>query len=94
MAASLLNAIHLPELITATPQACEAQAIALATQPGKLLEIKQKLAENKLTTPLFDTQYLCNHIEAAFTQIYERYQAGLLPDHIIATANAHEQISP
>ncbi|WP_052177682.1 tetratricopeptide repeat protein [Methylotenera sp. G11] len=94
MAASLLNAIHLPELITATPQEYEAEAIALATQPGKLSEIKQKLAENRLTTPLFDTQHFCNHIEAAYTQIYERYQAGLMPDHIIATVNDHERISP
>jgi len=92
MAASLLNAIHLPELVTATQQEYEAQAIALATQPGKLLEIKQKLAENRLTTPLFDTRYFCNHIEAAYTQIYERYHAGLLPDHIITTVTDHERM--
>jgi len=94
MAASLLNAIHLPELITTTPQAYETQAIALATQPDALLKIRQKLANNRLTTPLFDTQYFCNHLEAAFTQIYERYEAGLMPDHIIATAIDHEQASP
>jgi protein O-GlcNAc transferase len=92
MAASLLNAIHLPELITATPQEYETQAIALATQPEKLMKIKQKLANNRLTTPLFDTQQFSNHIEAAYTQIYQRYQADLMPDHIHVKANHHEQM--
>jgi predicted O-linked N-acetylglucosamine transferase (SPINDLY family) len=92
MAASLLNAIHLPELITTTPQEYETQAIALATQPEKLMKIKQKLANNRLTTPLFDTQQFSNHIEAAYTQIYQRYQADLMPDHIHVKANHHEQM--
>jgi len=90
MAASLLNAIRLPELITTTPQEYEAQAIAFATQPDKLLKVKQKLASNRLTTPLFDTQYFCHHIEAAFTQIHERYHSDLMPDHVIAAINDHE----
>jgi predicted O-linked N-acetylglucosamine transferase (SPINDLY family) len=92
MAASLLNAIHLPELIATTPQEYETQAIALATQPEKLMKIKQKLANNRLTTPLFNTQQFSHHIEAAYTQIYQRYQADLMPDHIHVKANHHEQI--
>lgn len=82
MAASLLNAIHLPELITNTQEEYEALAITLATHPDKLESIKQKLANNRLTTPLFDIEYFTKHIESAYTQIYERYQAGLEPEHI------------
>ena len=82
VAASLLNAIGLTELITSTPQAYEALAIELATNPGKLANIKHKLATNRLTTPLFDTQTFTRHIEAAYTMMYERYQANLPPDHI------------
>lgn len=82
VAASLLNAIGLPELITSTPQAYEHLAIELATNPAKLARIKQKLADNRLTTPLFDTCLITKHIEAAYTTMYERYQAGLSPDHI------------
>jgi predicted O-linked N-acetylglucosamine transferase (SPINDLY family) len=82
VAASLLNAIGLTELITSTPQAYEALAIELATNPEKLAAIKHKLANNRLTTPLFDTQTFARHIEAAYTMMYERYQANLLPDHI------------
>jgi predicted O-linked N-acetylglucosamine transferase (SPINDLY family) len=83
VAASLLNAIHLPELITTTLEAYEQMAIDLATHPEKLAVIKRKLAENRLTTPLFDTKLFTKLIEAAYTAMYERHQAGLTPDHIV-----------
>jgi protein O-GlcNAc transferase len=83
MAASLLTAIDLPELITRTPEAYEQMAIDLATHPEKLAIIKRKLAENRLTTPLFDTKLFTKHIEAAYIAMYERHQAGLSPDHIL-----------
>jgi predicted O-linked N-acetylglucosamine transferase (SPINDLY family) len=82
MAASLLNAIGLPELIAATPEAYEQTAVELATQPEKMAIIKRKLAENRLTTPLFDTRLFTKHIEAAYTVMHERHQAGLAPDHL------------
>ena len=83
VAASLLNTIRLPELVTTTLEAYEQMAIDLATDPEKLATIKQKLAENRLTTPLFDTKIFTTHIEKAYTAMYERYQAGLPPDHIV-----------
>jgi predicted O-linked N-acetylglucosamine transferase (SPINDLY family) len=82
IAASLLTAIRLPELITSTPQEYEHLAIELATNDEKLAAIKHKLANNRLTTPLFDTQRFTKHIETAYTAMYERYQAGLPPDHM------------
>jgi predicted O-linked N-acetylglucosamine transferase (SPINDLY family) len=82
VAASLLNAIALPELITSTRQAYEDLAIELATNRKKLADIKNKLASNCLTTPLFDTAMFTRLIEAAFSAMYERYRAGLDPDHI------------
>ena len=82
VAASLLNAIGLTELITQTPKAYEALAVELATQPQKLAYIKQKLTNNRLTTPLFDTKRYARNIEAAYAAMFQRYQAGLPPDHI------------
>jgi predicted O-linked N-acetylglucosamine transferase (SPINDLY family) len=82
MAASVLDAVGLPELITTTPEAFELMAIDLATNPEKLARIKRKLADNRLTTPLFDTKLFTKHIEAAYTAMCERHKAGLAPDHI------------
>jgi predicted O-linked N-acetylglucosamine transferase (SPINDLY family) len=82
VAASLLTAIGVPELVTSTAQAYEALAIELAENPVRLAAIRQKLAANRLTTPLFDTARYTRHIEAAYTAMVERYQAGLAPADI------------
>jgi predicted O-linked N-acetylglucosamine transferase (SPINDLY family) len=82
IAASLLKAIHLPELIASTPEAYEALAVELATNPDKQREIKRKLACNRLTTPLFDIRLFTRHIEAAYKEMYERNQVDLAPEHI------------
>jgi predicted O-linked N-acetylglucosamine transferase (SPINDLY family) len=84
--ASLLNAIELPELITKTQAEYEARAIELATNPVKLNAIKDKLARNRLTTALFDTPRFTRHMEAAYIQMYERYQDDLASDHIYIDA--------
>jgi protein O-GlcNAc transferase len=80
---SLLTAIDLPELITTSLEEYEALAIELATDPKKLADLKNKLAKNRLTTPLFDTPLFTRKLEEAYIQIYERYQKDLPPDHIV-----------
>jgi len=82
VAASLLNAIGLPELITHSREEYEALAIELALNGEKLKAIKEKLARNRLTTQLFDTSLYTKHLEAAYEAMYQRYKAGLPPDHI------------
>jgi len=75
VAASLLNAIGLPELMTSTPQAYEALATDLASNPEKLTSIKAKLNSNRLTSPLFDTPQFTKDLEQAYVKIYQDYQA-------------------
>jgi predicted O-linked N-acetylglucosamine transferase (SPINDLY family) len=82
VAASLLNAIELPELVTSTQEEYEALTIELAKNPQKLKAIKQKLFDNRLTTPLFNTPLFAKNLETAYIEMYERYQADLQPDHI------------
>jgi len=82
VAASLLTAIDLPELITSSQEQYEALAIELATNPAKLKAIKMKLESNRLTTPLFDTPRFTKHLEESYTKMYERYHANLPPEHI------------
>jgi predicted O-linked N-acetylglucosamine transferase (SPINDLY family) len=82
VAASLLTAIGLPELITTSPQDYEALAIELAKNPEKLMVLKQKLTSNRLITPLFDTPQFTKDLERAYVQMYERYQADLVPESI------------
>jgi len=65
----------LPELVAETPEAYEALAIHLATQPGQLAELRRRLAGNRLTKSLFDAGKLARQMEAAYGQMFERYLA-------------------
>lgn len=85
VAASLLNAIGIPELITHTQDEYEEMAILLATNREKLLVIKENLIRNCLSKPLFDIALFSRDIETAFMEMYNRYQANLAPDHLFIT---------
>ena len=82
VAASLLNAVGLPELIATTQEDYEALAIDLATNPKKLKVIKDKLAKNLPSAPLYDTLLFTKHLESAYKAMYGRYHEGLEPEHI------------
>jgi protein O-GlcNAc transferase len=82
VAASLLRALGLPELITTTPQDYERRAIELAKSPDVLAALRRKLAANRTTTPLFDTALFARRIEAAYAAMHGRCQAGLAPAKI------------
>jgi protein O-GlcNAc transferase len=64
--ASLLTAAGLPELITHTPEEYEATALALARDPARLKSLREKLAANRASAPLFDTQRFTRGLEAAY----------------------------
>jgi len=66
MAASLLNAIELPELVTETYADYEALAIKLATDTDFYREIKVKLNRNIHTTDLFNSEKFCANLEQAY----------------------------
>ena len=82
VAGSLLNAIGLPELITQNEADYEAIALELATNPERLAKIRSKLAANRFTEPLFDTEQYTKHLEAGYKMAYARYFSGQKPDHI------------
>jgi protein O-GlcNAc transferase len=82
VAASLLNAAGLPELIAETGEQFESMAVELATTPERLSAIRHKLAQNRTTKPLFNTKLFTRHLEGAYAAMYSRRQNGLLADHI------------
>jgi protein O-GlcNAc transferase len=79
VAASLLQAIGLPELVTRSLDAYEQLALDLAHDPDRLAMLRATLARNRTTSPLFDTQGFCRHIETAYTRMWERYRHGEKP---------------
>jgi protein O-GlcNAc transferase len=79
VAASLLKAVGLPELITTSLEDYEALALRLARDPALLGGIRDKLLRNRDTYPLFDTARFTRHLEAAYTTMWQRYQRGEPP---------------
>lgn len=82
VAASLLHALDLPELVARDREQFESRAVELALSPCALGDIRAKLAAHRGTKPLFDTAQLTAHIEDAFRMMHRRQQAGLAPQHL------------
>ena len=80
--ASLLNALDLTELITHTGVQYENLAVELGNNRDKLYFLKEKLRENLISMPLFNTQLFTKHIETAYIKMYARYQSDLPPEHL------------
>jgi predicted O-linked N-acetylglucosamine transferase (SPINDLY family) len=79
VAASLLNAIGLPEMVTHSLGEYEARALALARDGSALGAVRGKLARNRDTYPLFDTGRYTRHLEAAYTRMREHHRSGQPP---------------
>lgn len=88
VAGSLLNAVGLPELVVAALPDYEHLARDLATNPGRLQALRERLARNRDTCPLFDFSRLARYIEEAYEIIWKRRLAGLPNDHV-HVAQAH-----
>jgi len=80
VAASLLKAIGLPELVTTSLADYEALALKLAREPAMLAALKEQLARNCNDYPLFDTPRFTRNLEAAYVTMWQRYQRGEPPE--------------
>ena len=83
VAGSLLNAVGLTDLVTQTEKDYETLILELATNPTKLAKIKEKLASNRLSQPLFNTELYTKHLENGYHQAYQNYFDGNLPKTVI-----------
>ncbi len=79
---SLLHNVGLGECACKNVQEMEDFAVALALNPGKLADMKKRLAENKKRFPLFNTKRYARHFENALVAMLERAKLGLSPEHL------------
>lgn len=88
VAASQLNAIGLPELVTDTLSDYEMLAISLAHDPPRLTAIREKLAHNRNAEPLFDTARFTRALESALAQMHALAERGEGPRSFAITEAA------
>jgi predicted O-linked N-acetylglucosamine transferase (SPINDLY family) len=79
VAASLLKAVGLPELIAPTLDRYVEMAIELASNPLRLQAIRHGLKENRQSALLFDAARLTQALEQLFTIMHTRCNQGHAP---------------
>jgi predicted O-linked N-acetylglucosamine transferase (SPINDLY family) len=82
VAGSILNAAGLQELVTRDLDEYFELALALASDPGKLAQLKQRLAANRSTTALFGIGAYTRNLETLFDRMWRKYRKGERPGAI------------
>jgi protein O-GlcNAc transferase len=76
MSSSILSAIGLPEMVADCLDQYESLAVGLAGNARKLKRLREKLANNRKTEPLFDTTQFVKHLENAYEEMLKIFLAG------------------
>jgi len=79
VAASLLRAVGLPELITENLDEYESLALRLAEDRALLQSYRDRLTRDPARLPLFDTARTTRHIEMAYEEMMARWAQGAMP---------------
>jgi protein O-GlcNAc transferase len=80
VAASLLTAVRLEDLITHSAEDYVRLAVSLASDPERLADLRSRLEEGRRSAPLFDTALYTRHLEAAYQRMWEICSAGSPPE--------------
>jgi predicted O-linked N-acetylglucosamine transferase (SPINDLY family) len=79
VAASVVAAAGLPELIAPDMEAYEALALGLASDRARLRTVRERLRWGRSSSPLFDTAGFTRDLERAYETMHARAEAGLAP---------------
>jgi predicted O-linked N-acetylglucosamine transferase (SPINDLY family) len=89
VAASLLRAVGLDELVADTPATYQAQLVRLAGDPQELARLREHLQRERLHSPLFDSESFTRDLEEAYQQMWARHQAGLPVEAFQLAGSSH-----
>jgi predicted O-linked N-acetylglucosamine transferase (SPINDLY family) len=87
VAASLLRAVGLSDLVCPDIKAYHALALRLATDRAALAGVKTRLLAQRLSTPLFDTSLFVRTLEAAYALMWKDACSGIHPRRIDVPAS-------
>ena len=85
VAASLLHAVGLDELVSTDVPGYVDTVIALARDPARRAALRERLVAARATSTLFDGARFAGDIEALFLRMWTRAVAGKAPDHLPAS---------
>ncbi len=82
VASSVLHAFDMPELVTHSPEEYEARILELACDPEQLQALREKIAQNRENTALFDTGGFTRNWEQMLERALLRAESGLKPEDL------------
>jgi predicted O-linked N-acetylglucosamine transferase (SPINDLY family) len=85
VAASILQAAGLPQLVTRNLDEYFDLALQLALDPARRRELRATLEAKRTSSPLFDTPQFTRDLEKLYRQAWENHRSGKL-DHILVEA--------
>jgi predicted O-linked N-acetylglucosamine transferase (SPINDLY family) len=80
VAASILNALGMPDLVVQTEAQYHDLAVALGRDRARSAALKARVAERVATAPLFDSETFARDLERAYAEMMRRFEHGLEPD--------------
>lgn len=83
LAATFVRCAGLPELVARTSEEYEATALRLATSPGELARLRERLVAARSSAPVFDTPTRVRAFGRALIAMVERQRRGLPPDMLL-----------
>ena len=84
VAASVLHAVGLDELVCADVASYRSLALALARDPARRAALREHLVAQRTASPLFDGVAFARDIEALFERMWARAVDGKAPEHLPA----------
>ena len=84
VAASVLHAAGLDELVCADVASYRALALALAADPARRAALRDRLVTQRTASPLFDGAAFARDLEALFERMWSRAVDGKAPEHLPA----------
>lgn len=88
VAASLLHALQLDELVCADLETYRAQVLALAGDAARRASLKRHLAAQRDANPLFDGAAFARDLEALLQRMWQQALRGAPPQHLAAEGGA------
>jgi predicted O-linked N-acetylglucosamine transferase (SPINDLY family) len=88
VAASVLNAVGMPELAFENASGYRDAIVTLAHNPELLASYHQRLNKQRMELPLFDSTSFTRQFEHLLQRMAQRWQDGLPSDHLLAAETA------
>ena len=94
VAASLLHAVGLDELVCEDTVRYRDTVLALAADPARRQALRQHLVAARDNAPLFDAARFAHDLEALYLRMWQRHCDGLAPQALPAQASSSNRVNP